>query len=367
MRPQQHDPRPEFGMPVPRDAGRYDDAPSGQHSVAGPYTGPNPYYANPISGPQPVSAPVGALAGRHGTGAYPVAPYAAAPYSAAPYSGPHQAVPRPATGSWAMQDQPLTAREARDRAEPTVRRHLADDVAPRGYADPRDVHPSGPLPAASGHRRGGARGGRKLLLALVAAGAVAVGAGGYVALAQWGASSDQVASPAGANVAPAAATSMTGANLGSKQTPLGIVATSDGYTLYSFTRDSNKPAASTCNGTCAEQWPPVLAAGDPWLKGVDASKVGTVERADGTKQLTLNGWPLYRYAKDTAPGQAGGNGVGGTWRAVGPDGKPVAPNAAAPAAPAAPTAATGDGYGAASPAPAAGGYESGGSYSSGGY
>ncbi|MFC5066003.1 hypothetical protein, partial [Actinomycetospora atypica] len=349
MRPQQHDPRPEFGMPAPRDAGRYDDAPSGPQSVAGPYTGPtpytgpNPYAANPVSGPQPVSAPVGALAGRYGTGAYPVAPYAAAPYS-----GPHQAVPRPATGSWGMQDQPLTAREARDRAEPTVRRHLADEVAPthyeaapRGYEDPRDVHPSGPLPTGSGHRRGGGRGGRKVLLALVAAGAVAVGAGGYVALAQWGSSSDPVATTAGANVAPAAATSMTGANLGSKQTPLGIVATSDGYTLYSFTKDSNKPAASTCNGSCAEQWPPVLAAdGDPWLKGVDASKVGTVERTDGTKQLTLNGWPLYRYAKDTAPGQADGNGVGGTWRAVGPDGKPVAPAAAAeaPAAPAAPAA-----------------------------
>ncbi|MEJ2870611.1 hypothetical protein WCD74_22790 [Actinomycetospora sp. OC33-EN08] len=286
MRPDlQQDPRPEFGMPAPRTGG-YPVAPYG-----GPPSGPH-------SAPQPVP---------HPSGGFP----------AGPYSGPQRVAARPTTGPQAY---------VRDAAAPTVRRRLADDVEP----GPRNEHPSGPLPAPS-HRRGGGRRrtGRTMLLALVAAGAVAAGAAGYVAIAQWGTSSDQAVAPT-AGAGPAAATSLTGANLATRQTPLGTVATSDGYTLYQYTKDSNKPAAATCTGTCAEQWPPVLASdGDPWLKGIDASRVGTVDRPDGTKQLTLNGWPLYRYGQDTGPGETAGNGVGGSWKAVGPDGKPVAGDAAA--------------------------------------
>ncbi len=46
-------------------------------------------------------------------------------------------------------------------------------------------------------------------------------------------------------------------------------------------------------------------------------------RADGSTQVTLNGWPLYRFARDTAPGDTKGEGVGGTWHATGGDGKPA--------------------------------------------
>ena len=160
------------------------------------------------------------------------------------------------------------------------------------------------------------------MLALVAAAAVVAGAAGYVAIAKWGSSSDTPAATTGG--APVAATTLSGPNLATRQTPLGLVATSDGYTVYEYTKDSNKPAAATCVGGCATAWPPVLAGDTPWLKGVSADKVGTVDRPDGTKQLTLNGWPLYRYAKDAAPGDTTGNGVGGTWKALSPDGKPVA-------------------------------------------
>ena len=56
-------------------------------------------------------------------------------------------------------------------------------------------------------------------------------------------------------------------------------------------------------------------------QGVDPALVSTVKRADGTEQATLAGWPLYTYAKDEAPGQWKGQGVGGTWFVVRPDGK----------------------------------------------
>lgn len=64
--------------------------------------------------------------------------------------------------------------------------------------------------------------------------------------------------------------------------------------------------------------------------GVGASLIGEVTRADGTKQLTVGGWPMYRYAEDAEPGDANGQGVGGTWFAAAPDGKKAAVNADGP-------------------------------------
>lgn len=61
--------------------------------------------------------------------------------------------------------------------------------------------------------------------------------------------------------------------------------------------------------------------------GTGPELLGEVTRADGTSQLTVDGWPMYRYAKDTAPGQVNGQGVGGTWFAAAPDGKKAAKNA----------------------------------------
>ena len=77
-------------------------------------------------------------------------------------------------------------------------------------------------------------------------------------------------------------------------------------------------------------WPPVEAgSGTPELDGIDASLVGTVERSDGSQQLTLNGWPLYLFAKDTQAGDAKGQAVGDVWWVVGPDGKKISKKAPA--------------------------------------
>ncbi|MFB7394793.1 SCO0930 family lipoprotein [Streptomyces sp. NPDC056191] len=98
-----------------------------------------------------------------------------------------------------------------------------------------------------------------------------------------------------------------------------LVADAAGFTLYRFDKDTADPSSSACAGDCAKTWPPVPAsATEPG--GVDAARTGSVKRADGTEQLTIAGWPVYRFAKDTAPGQTNGQGVGGTWFAVTPDG-----------------------------------------------
>ncbi|GIF35984.1 hypothetical protein [Actinoplanes xinjiangensis] len=113
----------------------------------------------------------------------------------------------------------------------------------------------------------------------------------------------------------------------------------NGFVLYRFDKDEDSPAKSNCNGDCAKIWPPVISNdGEPKLKGVDESLVGTVTRADGTKQLTLKGWPLYRYIGDKKAGQWKGQNVSGTWFVIQPNGtknltclpavsKPVAPPA----------------------------------------
>jgi len=114
---------------------------------------------------------------------------------------------------------------------------------------------------------------------------------------------------------------------------IGTVMTSGGFTLYRNTKDKAVPPTSSCLGTCTSTWPPIDAEAQPTLDGVDATLIGTAVRPDGTKQLTVGGWPVYRYIKDMLPGTVNGQGVDGVWQAVGADGKPLTSGAKAPAAP----------------------------------
>ncbi|MEU4893852.1 SCO0930 family lipoprotein [Streptomyces sp. NPDC044780] len=107
-----------------------------------------------------------------------------------------------------------------------------------------------------------------------------------------------------------------------------FVTDSEGWTLYRFDEDTPKPAKSTCNDDCATKWPAVPADDATATAGIDSGALGSVTRSDGTQQLTLAGWPVYRFAGDTAPGDTKGQGVGGTWNALAPDGKPAGKAAA---------------------------------------
>lgn len=92
-----------------------------------------------------------------------------------------------------------------------------------------------------------------------------------------------------------------------------------GMTLYMFKKDT--PDTSTCVDKCAENWPPLtVASADAIVPGVNLQgKWGTFTRADGTIQVTYNGWPLYYFAKDAAIGDATGEGVGDVWYTVAPE------------------------------------------------
>lgn len=108
-----------------------------------------------------------------------------------------------------------------------------------------------------------------------------------------------------------------------------VLASSSGRTMYRFDQDTAEPPKSNCDGDCAKAWPPVSADDVSAGAGVDAALLGEVTRADGTKQLTIGGWAAYYFAKDTAPGDIKGQGVGGKWYGLAPDGKKATLAAAA--------------------------------------
>lgn len=100
-----------------------------------------------------------------------------------------------------------------------------------------------------------------------------------------------------------------------------VLTDGSGLTLYRFDKDTADPPTSHCDGDCATTWPPVPAADATAGAGVDKARLGEVRRADGTRQLTIGGWPAYRYAKDVNAGDVNGQGVGGKWFALAPTGR----------------------------------------------
>jgi predicted lipoprotein with Yx(FWY)xxD motif len=80
---------------------------------------------------------------------------------------------------------------------------------------------------------------------------------------------------------------------------------------------------SACTGACLEKWPAVAPVPASDTKGVKKKGLMGFTRPDGAKQMTVNCWPIYTFSGDKAAGDTNGQGVGGTWYAVAPDGKPV--------------------------------------------
>ena len=95
--------------------------------------------------------------------------------------------------------------------------------------------------------------------------------------------------------------------------------------IYLF--DKEESSRPECYGACAEAWPPVLTDGEPQASGrARPGLLGTVERRDGTTQVTYAGHPLYFYAHE-GPGQVLCHDVeeyGGVWLVVTPSGMPAA-------------------------------------------
>ena len=105
-----------------------------------------------------------------------------------------------------------------------------------------------------------------------------------------------------------------------------------GSALYSLDGDV---AGQGCLDVCLETWPPMLVAeAQPSAAaGLQTNLVSSVQRPDGTRQVTYGNKPLYRYAGDTGLGRTTGHGVKdrwGQWHLVGPDGGALPAAAGAP-------------------------------------
>jgi predicted lipoprotein with Yx(FWY)xxD motif len=81
-----------------------------------------------------------------------------------------------------------------------------------------------------------------------------------------------------------------------------------GMTLYTFTADT-EPGKSSCNATCASNWPPFRPEGSAAPKAPRT----VISREDGTKQYAYKGKPLYYWKNDKKPGDTTGHKSGDRW------------------------------------------------------
>ncbi len=115
-------------------------------------------------------------------------------------------------------------------------------------------------------------------------------------------------------VVPATITVVAAVGLRLADTDLGsVIVDRAGLTVYLFLPDEQSD--STCYGPCEQAWPVVgeiTSVGD----GLDAALLGSIERTTGDVQATYNGWPLYYFIDDGAPGDTNGQGVNDVWFVV---------------------------------------------------
>jgi predicted lipoprotein with Yx(FWY)xxD motif len=102
-----------------------------------------------------------------------------------------------------------------------------------------------------------------------------------------------------------------------------VVTEGSGRILYRNDRDSTQPPASTCIDTaCTSVWEPLLVGqGEVVGLGVDQAMIGSVFRPDGSRQVTLAGWPLYTRAGESAGQTTTATGADGVWFAIAPTGE----------------------------------------------
>lgn len=147
----------------------------------------------------------------------------------------------------------------------------------------------------------------------------AASVGLILALAGCASSSSPAAAPSTSTSPSGASTS--GPALSTASTSLGtIVVDGSGMTVYFYDADHKGETTSVCTGGCASAWPPVTTTSStPKVSGITGT-VGTIAGPGGSRQLTIDGLPVYTYSGDSAAGQVGGQGSGGSWWVVNPNG-----------------------------------------------
>jgi predicted lipoprotein with Yx(FWY)xxD motif len=139
----------------------------------------------------------------------------------------------------------------------------------------------------------------------------------------------QATTPASTTPASTTASSVAagGVLVSTKHDKLGSILAAGPKKLTVYLFEADKGSTSSCSGACAQVWPPVTTAGGARAGGsASSADLGSITRADGTKQVTYKGHPLYYYAKDKDSGDAYGQGsksFGAPWYVLSPSGSKV--------------------------------------------
>lgn len=105
-----------------------------------------------------------------------------------------------------------------------------------------------------------------------------------------------------------------------------VLVGSEGLSLYNFDNDTQGESQSACEGGCLENWPPLTVEGEPVAGDAVEAELTTFERENGDTQVAADGWPLYYFAQDEAPGDANGHGANDVWWLLRPDGTVIRPD-----------------------------------------
>ena len=89
----------------------------------------------------------------------------------------------------------------------------------------------------------------------------------------------------------------------------GMLVGANSMTLYTFDKDAAGSGKSVCNGPCAANWPPLMAAPGAAASG----DLSIITRDDGSLQWAYKGKPLYTWIKDVKPGDRTGDGWNKVW------------------------------------------------------
>ena len=93
-----------------------------------------------------------------------------------------------------------------------------------------------------------------------------------------------------------------------------VLAEANRQVVYTYSKDT-KGGKPTCTGACATTWIPATGTPEAGPADVFSGQFGLVTRANGVKQITYNGLPLY-LLKGAAGLATTGNGQGGVWHVV---------------------------------------------------
>lgn len=153
-----------------------------------------------------------------------------------------------------------------------------------------------------------------LLAASAIAASLVIAACGGSGNSRGSGSTGSTPSPSGNSVATVATKKVAGYGT--------VLATGRGAPLYVLSSDPRD--GSSCTGSCAKTWPPLTVTGKPTAgSGVDASKLSSFKRSDGSEQVSYNGQALYTHPGLSATSVAGTASDGGVWYLISPSGSPI--------------------------------------------